>query len=87
MKSKGMRIEKSGEYVIQIQGDLDPDWSDRLGGLSIETKSFDDDRLPVTILSGNLIDQASLQGVLNTLYELRLPLLSVECLDNELDTC
>jgi hypothetical protein len=39
------------------------------------------DKLPVTILVGHLIDQASLAGVLNALYELHLPLLSVECLD------
>jgi hypothetical protein len=35
----------------------------------------------VTILVGHLTDQAALSGVLNTLYDLRLPLLSVECLD------
>ena len=83
MKGKGLRIEKPAKYLIQIQGDLDPEWSDRLGGLSIETKRFDDDRLPVTILSGRLIDQAALQGVLSTLYDLRLPLLSVEYLGNQ----
>ena len=37
--------------------------------------------VPVTILSGRLLDQAGLLGVLNTLYDLRLPLLSVECED------
>ncbi len=35
---------------------------------------------PTTILTGNLEDQASLAGVLRTLYELHLPVLSVECL-------
>jgi len=38
-------------------------------------------KLPVTLLVGHLIDQAALSGVLNTLYELHLPLLSVENLD------
>jgi hypothetical protein len=33
---------------------------------------------PVTTLLGELADQAALAGVLNTLYELRLPVLSVE---------
>jgi hypothetical protein len=37
---------------------------------------------PVTTLMGELSDQAALAGVLNTLYELHLPLLSVECLSN-----
>ena len=39
------------------------------------------DKPPVTILIGHLRDQAALAGVLNTLYELHLPVLSVENLD------
>jgi hypothetical protein len=35
----------------------------------------------VTVLAGHLADQAALSGVLNTLYDLHLPLLSVENLD------
>jgi hypothetical protein len=35
---------------------------------------------PITTLTGELDDQASLTGVLRTLYELHLPVLSVECL-------
>jgi hypothetical protein len=34
---------------------------------------------PVTELTGQLMDQAALYGVLVTLYNLGLPLLSVEC--------
>jgi hypothetical protein len=34
---------------------------------------------PVTELSGRLLDQAALLGVLRRLYDLRLPLLSVTC--------
>jgi hypothetical protein len=37
----------------------------------------------VTTLSGRLLDQATLCGVLSLLYDLRLPLLSVECEDWE----
>ena len=36
---------------------------------------------PLTTLTGNLQDQASLAGVLRTLYEMHLPVLSVECLN------
>jgi hypothetical protein len=38
---------------------------------------------PETILIGRLVDQASLTGILNSLYELHLPVLSAECLDAE----
>jgi hypothetical protein len=34
-----------------------------------------------TILEGYLPDQSALCGVLNTLYELHLPVLMVECLE------
>ena len=34
-----------------------------------------------TILVGRLADQAALAGVLNTLYEQHLPVLSVDCLE------
>ena len=33
---------------------------------------------PTSILLGELADQAALAGVLNTLYELHLPVISVE---------
>jgi hypothetical protein len=35
----------------------------------------------VTTLTGRLRDQAELSGVLNTLYELHLPILKVEMLE------
>jgi hypothetical protein len=44
------------------------------------TASSEDDDVYVTTLVGKLRDQAQLSGVLNTLYELHLPILLVECL-------
>ena len=38
---------------------------------------------PLTILVGELSDQATLAGVLNTLYELHVPLLTVKRLRQE----
>jgi hypothetical protein len=38
------------------------------------------DGAPVTILTGRVVDQAALLGVLNNAYDLGFPLLSVECL-------
>ena len=40
-----------------------------------------EDRKTLATLVGRLQDQAELAGVLNTIYELHLPLLSVEYLD------
>jgi hypothetical protein len=45
------------------------------------TNAFKKDGLPVPVLVGYLSDQASLSGVLNSLYNLQLPLLSLENMD------
>ena len=39
----------------------------------------EDDPQAVTILNGEVQDQAELIGVLNTLYQMRLNILSVNC--------
>ncbi len=70
-------LEQPARYRISIQGQLDDSWSDYLGGLEIRRASAPPDST-VTILTGPLLDQAALMGVLNSLYGLGLPLLSVE---------
>jgi hypothetical protein len=69
-------------YRIVIQGLLSKDWSDRLAGLAITTTNPEIDP-PRTVLEGWIHDQAELNGVLTTLYELHLPLLSVEKLNDK----
>jgi hypothetical protein len=64
-------------YRIRVKGHLDDRWSDRLGGMEIRTID-QAEGTPETVLVGWLPDQAALCGVLNALYNLRLPLLSVE---------
>ena len=66
-------------YQIEAQGVLGQQWSGRLGGMAISVSSQADEPA-VTMLVGELADQAALMGVLNTLYMLRHPLLSVCCL-------
>ncbi|NQT82615.1 hypothetical protein HQ563_06305 [bacterium] len=70
-------MEKAVAYKIQVQGELDERWSDRLGGMSI-TVDRSGEQKPLTTLVGHLRDQAALSGVMNTLYELHVPVLSVE---------
>jgi hypothetical protein len=55
---------------------------DRIGGMQI-TEVRVTGKGPETILVGRIVDQASLSGILNTLYELHLPVLSVECVDTD----
>jgi hypothetical protein len=77
---KGLRLETPSTYRIRVQGRVDSSWADRLGGMTM-TEDSSYDQAAVTILEGHLPDQAALSGVLNTLYEMHLPLLSVESLD------
>ena len=64
-------------YQVRVKGYLDDDWSGRLGGMTIKrTTQAEGER--ETTLVGWLADQAALLGVLNALYGLHLPLLSVE---------
>jgi len=69
-------IDAPLECTIRAAGTLDPRWSERLGGLRVRAAGRG---YPVTELSGRLLDQAALFGVLMTLYDLGLPLLSVDC--------
>ena len=63
-------------YRIRIQGMLDESWAEELGMGIGWLKEFGQG--PVTILKGEVLDQAALLGLLNRLYGLGLPLLSVE---------
>jgi len=73
-------ISYPATYRIRISGHLDTSWSDRLAGVTITTSGGKYSH-NITLLEGSLIDQAALAGVLNTLFDLQLPLISVECLD------
>ena len=72
-------FDRPATYQISVQGRIDPDWSDRLAGMALRLTT-QDGHPPVTTLDGELSDQAALLGVLNSLYELHLPVLSVLCL-------
>lgn len=70
-------LHEPATCVIRVRGALSSDWSDRMGGMRIIVVRTG--HRAVTELVGRLVDQAALHGVLAALYELGLPLLSVEC--------
>jgi len=67
-------------YRIRVRGHLDAKWSERLEGMNI-TEVLHSEKDDQTILVGRLADQAALAGVMNTLYEQHLPVLSVDYLE------
>ena len=80
MTYQELNLDKPARYRIRVKGILDQSWSGRLAGMTITTTEQEDDG-PVTTLSGRLLDQAALLGVLNTLYDYyHCPLVSVEFL-------
>ena len=61
-----------GHYQIRIKGHLDEQWADWFGGLTVTLKEDGD-----TLLTGPVIDQAALYGLLRKVSDLGMPLLSV----------
>ena len=79
MTNSGRRLSlhQPATYRIRVQGQLDESWSPRVGGMAIATTTTLEQG-PVTRLEGRLLDQAALAGVLDVLYSLCLPVISVE---------
>ena len=59
-------------YRITIKGHLDSEWSDWFDGLTITLVDHGE-----TILTGPVVDQTALHGVLIKIRDLGLPLLSL----------
>lgn len=75
------RIQFGGpaKYMIVVQGLVDTQWSDRLGGMSITCPGQDQANQRTTLV-GWIHDQAELKGVLDTLYGLHCPILKIDTL-------
>ena len=63
-------------YRITVQGRLDEVWRQWLSGLTIETAVNDRGSI-VTTLTGEIVDQAALRGLLNHLLDWNLTLIAV----------
>lgn len=71
-------FDRPATYQIRVEGRIDPNWAGLMAGMTIRLTT-EEARPPVTTLEGELSDQAALLGVLNSLYELHLPVLLVLC--------
>jgi hypothetical protein len=59
-------------YQIRIKGHLGREWTDWFGGLTIRLTDNGE-----TLLTGPVVDQAALHGLLRKVRDLGVPLLSV----------
>ncbi len=78
-------FDQPGRYRIFVQGQLSTSWSSRLSDMEITVQDSEGQQ-PVTILTGEVRDQAALMGVLNALYNMRCAVLKVEQLDTTLSS-
>ena len=67
-------------YQIKIQGKLNEHWSDWLTGVTISHDQSNKEA-PVSTLTGPIVDQAALRGILNKLWDLNVTLLAVRRLE------
>jgi hypothetical protein len=63
---------ETGRYEIRLKGHLDDRWADWFDGLSITLEDNGE-----TLLTGLVVDQAALHGLLRKVRDLGLPLVSV----------
>lgn len=63
-------------YQIVVAGRLDEALADRLGGMRMSSAMREDETW-VTTLRGQISDQAELNGIINSLYDMHVPIISV----------
>jgi hypothetical protein len=73
--TRGREFDESAVYQIRVAGTLDRKWSDWFDGFTIVACSQDNNE---TLLTGPVVDQAALHGLLAKIRDLGLPLLSVK---------
>lgn len=61
-----------GRYEIRIRGHLDGQWADWFGVLAVKREENGD-----TLLTGTMVDQSALHGLLRKVRDLGMPLISI----------
>ena len=70
-----------GRYEIRLEGHLSSRWASRFDGMTLTTHEDG-----TTVITGRVVDQAALHGLLRTLGDLGLPLVSLSQVDPDVQT-
>ncbi len=81
-KKKHLLPWSPATYRIEVEGFLEESWSARFAGMRIRSRKRAD-QSTVTSLTGRLMDQCELTGMLVGLADLHLPILNVENIDEQ----
>ena len=73
---------ESDYYQICIKGHLDEHWALWFDGMTIQ-RTVDAEGVPITLITGQVVDQSALYGTLSRLRDLGLILISVQPLDQQ----
>jgi hypothetical protein len=65
------KLDQPMVYQIRVKGHLGPQWTDWFGGMTITLEDNGD-----TLLTGPVVDQAALHGLLKRVRDLGVPLIS-----------
>ena len=74
-------FRKPAVYKIEVQGELNKNFTERLGDMQISVDRSQENG-PVTVLVGQINDQAALSGILTALYNFQFTIISVVMLKN-----
>ena len=80
--SKRSKLDQPAVYQILVGGRLDNSWTEWFDGMVIAA-SQDEQGFSVTTLTGLVVDQVALHGLLVRIRDLGLPLLRVERMENK----
>ena len=67
-------------YQIRVLGKVPESYADSFSGLTISYNKLEEE--VITTLIGKMIDQSALSGVLNSLYDIHMSVLSVKKMNN-----
>ncbi len=77
MTNTSIKMYRPADYCIKVSGAIDQEWFSYHDNMVVKEMDAGDKR-PLTTLTGQVTDQAALMGILNHLYDLQLPIVSVE---------
>jgi len=73
--------QNRARYEIRVGGHLDQRWSDWFEGMEL-TQAYNQNGSPITVLTGAIVDQAALHGILASVRDIGIPIISVNCIES-----